>query len=298
MRIAVTGAAGFVGSAIVRELLRRSHRVVAIDNLSTGKLENLEGLECDWVKADAGEPLECYRTVDAVVHAAAHADIKDNWLAARLREAVWRENAELTRRVLLQVESQRRPFVLLSTCAVYGGGKCNEGSPTLATSPYAASKLAAEALVQAWSAAKRVDGRILRLVSCVGPRYAHGHIADFVRQAREGKIHALDNGHHRKSFVHVRDVADVVLEAIAGGFKVHAVNVTSRQVWAWPDTVALMRAMRPEMEFEVSWEDEEIGWTGDPKGLTVESLYRSGPERSVVEGVREALEGLGWSKQS
>lgn len=300
MKVAVTGGAGFVGSAIVRELIYRGHDVVAIDNLSTGTVANLDGIPCDFIMADAGSSVYRYDDVDAVVHCAAHADISANWHAADNRDLLWREGPELTRRLLNQFDGRRRPFILLSTCAVYGGGWCNEASPTRATSPYAASKIAAEALVQAWDEAGRIQGTILRLVSAVGPRYAHGHIKDFVRMAladdgARGHIHALDNGHHRKSFVHVLDVADAVANCLNGAAPLSLYNVTSSQVWSWPDTVAVMRAMRPDLPFDVTCKDDDKGWTGDPVGLQVTSLYRKGPQRSVVDGVREALEGLGWN---
>jgi hypothetical protein len=58
----------------------------------------------------------------------------------------------------------------------------------------------------------------------------------------------------------------------------------------------MMRAMRPDLPFDVTWEESDTGWTGDPKGLTVDTVHPRRPERSVAEGVREALEGLGWSK--
>jgi nucleoside-diphosphate-sugar epimerase len=302
VRVALTGAAGFIGSSILRELVSRGHHVVAIDNLSTGKLSNIEDVECAWIKQDAGTPIDQYKHVDAIVHAAAHADIRGNWTPEGMRAAVWEENVDVTRYILDQAP-RGIPFVLLSTAAVYGRGDVDEDSPVYATSPYAASKLAAEHLVEAYSAKGLIRGYTLRLTNVVGPRYAHGHIADFVSQAKSGMIRPLTNGHKASSFVHVRDVADAACDCTTPNawaeWESRRINVTSRYVWSWHDTVAVMRAMRPDLPFDLHWpEDVQDGWVGDPGELVVSSLYRSVTPRSVVDGVREALEGVEWSKQS
>lgn len=288
MRIAVTGGAGFVGSTIVRRLVKEGHHVRVVDDLSKGRASNLEDVKCDFHKADAGDV--DYGHADAIVHAAAYPDVSANWKHPEERERQWRSNADLTRR-LLDRTPMGATFVLLSTCSVYGPGEVHEFCPPRATSPYAASKIAAEALVQAYHEAKRLVGSSLRLVNVVGPRYGHGHLADFVRAASEGHIHALDNGHKRKSFVHVDDVAQAVVDALV--FYRHLRNVTSEVQWSWRDSVAVMRAMRPEKTFTLDCESRASGWIGDPDELVVRTRYGYG-KGSIVDGVRQALEGLGW----
>lgn len=302
MRIVVTGGAGFVGSAIVRRLVGEGHRVRVVDDYSTGRPVNLEGVACDLHQVDAGEA--DYDQADAVVHAAAYPDVSANWKSRGERDRQWKSNADLTRRVLERV-LYGRPFVLLSTCSVYGPGRVNEFSCPRATSPYAASKIAAEALVSAYTAAGAVFGRVLRLVNVVGPRYAHGHVADFVKQVKQtGRLHALDDGKKRKSFVHVDDVATAVLEAVTdarvnGCENPFLRNVTSEVQWSWRDTVAVMHAMptgHPQLDsadFEVTCEPRASGWIGDPEELVVDTAYGYG-KVSIVQGVREALGGLGW----
>jgi UDP-glucose 4-epimerase len=302
MRIVLTGGAGFVGSSILRELVTRGHSVTVVDNLSTGSVKNLGDVEHVLIRQDCGTPIDAYKHADAIVHAAAHADIRGNWTPEGMRVAVWEENCEVTRYILDQAP-RGIPFIFLSTAAVYGGGEVDELSPVCATSPYAAAKLASEHLVEAYTESGRVRGHVLRLVNVVGARYAHGHIADFVRQAQSGSIRPLTNGHKASSFVHVRDVADAVADCLPASPTspppLEMINVTSRYVWSWVDTIAVMRAMRPDLPFDLHCpEDTRDGWVGDPGELVVSSLYRSVTPRSVVDGVREALEGLGWSKQS
>ena len=302
MRVTVTGGAGFVGSHIVRRLLEAKHEVRVVDDLSKGKPENLEPstralLEIiDAAKAD-------YTKTDAVVHAAAYPDVSANWRDPRERERQWTSNAELTFRLLEKVGPGRLPFVLLSTCSVYGPGTyVLETTATRSTSPYAATKIAAEGMVDAYHEAGRVRGFVVRLVNVVGARYGHGHLADFVRQAKEGKIHALDDGRKAKSFVHAGDVADEIAELLEpkhldamGPSSPRCFNITSPTRWSWRDSVAVMQARQPKKPIALTWEERRSGWIGDPDDLVVHSQHLGHkPRRSIVAGVNDALADLGW----
>jgi UDP-glucose 4-epimerase len=288
MRCCVTGGAGFVGSAVVRALLRSGHTVKVVDDLSTGRLDNIpEGVDfecCDAATAD-------YHETDALVHAAAYADISRNWEDETERKRVWMRGAELTRRLLEFYGSpEARPFVLLSTCAVYGEGEVSHKSGpqhTTARSPYAASKLACEALVEAYSWGGRVTGSTARLVSCVGPNYWHGHISDFVRMAQLNRtILARDDGSQKHSYVHVDDAAEEIVRLL-GLRLAYPLDVSSSELWSWRDTVAIMQETRP---LEIRHADARSAWIGDTIDLSVAGTGK----RSVAQGVREALVSLGW----
>jgi UDP-glucose 4-epimerase len=276
--VAVTGAAGFVGSAVCRALLSAGHQVHAVDDLSTGRVANLpEGVSFEMGDAATAD----YRSDNALIHCAALADISRNWADDNQRAEVWRRGAELTRRLLEFYGStaRPRPFVMVSTAALLDGCK----------SPYAASKLACEGLVEAWTAAGRVAGVVGRLVGCVGARYHHGHVADFVRMARNGGLHAKDNGLDKRSYVHVDDAASELVALIgktdAAGVLTH--TISSGEVWSWRDTVEVMKETRP---VEVKFADRPSAWIGDPVGLWVGGTC----QRSIADGVRDALVTLGW----
>ena len=277
MKVAITGGAGFVGSAIVWAVSPNAE-VTVIDDLSTGRLEwvpnGVKFIEDDAADVD-------YSGFDVVIHAAAVADIRSSW-SDEMRSRMWHTNAETTHAIIEKLDHRAR-FVFVSSCALDAGIE----------SPYAASKAAAEALVTAYTHSGRIRGVTLRLVSCVGPRYHHGHIADFVRMAsdRDPVIRAVDDGSQRKSYVHVADVAErIALLAQSTDDGLHRMSSSTR--WSWRDTVKVMRLMRPEKAFRVVHRKAKAGWVGDPVNLAVPAT--DGANRSVARGVAESLEWLTW----
>lgn len=290
MTVVVTGGAGFIGSHIVDVLLERGLSVVVVDDLRLGKPHHLSPHKnARHIAASVHDIKRFPEDTSIVVHCAAIADIAGNW-ADGMPERIVHENIVGTMRAL-DATPAGAAFMLLSTCAVYGSGeasdRCHVGSP------YAASKIAAEAMVQAYAERKALQWGVARLVSCVGSRYHHGHIADFVRKASLGVVQALDDGANAKSFVHVQDVAEVVASMAIDAYEQHMlmgiVNVSSRQLWSWRDTITIMRETAP---VEVHAFSTDRGWVGDPVGLKVQPHKHC--NRPVESGVRDALRDLGW----
>lgn len=298
--VAVTGGAGFVGSHIVERLLRSGHHVVVIDNGSTCRPNTVEGalyVGRDITKDRLDDALA---GVDWIVHAAAYADIAKNWLAPEERERTWTVNAVGTQRVLEAAPVNTR-VIYLSTASVYGTQptrivRPEDAKPWTQESPYSASKFAGEGIVAAYAYARRSTWQILRLVNVVGSRYHHGHLADFVQMASDGDgvIRARDNGHQRKSFVHVADVAELVTACIDRTLETGIYNVASEERWSIRDSLRCMGPVR------VEFRNAQQGWPGDPYELAVDSRPATlvlGRWRSVEQGVREALASLGWHQQ-
>jgi nucleoside-diphosphate-sugar epimerase len=131
---------------------------------------------------------------------------------------------------------------------------------------------------------------VVRLVSCVGEGYSHGHIKDFVEKAKKGEpIIPLDDGLAPKSFVHVRDAAEAIatLAGRSNQWISRELVTVAAGSWSWRDTLAMMGISAER------WEEKRAGWRGDPVGLRVDSTWHC--KRSVGEGVREALHSLGWN---
>lgn len=216
--------------------------------------------------------------VTSIVHLAAHADIAGNWTSDADRERIFRSNIEGTFRLLEAAPPDLKRFVFVSSACV--------SDP--AESPYKTSKLAGESMVKAWAAHYRWRFTILRPASMVGPGYHHGHIVDFVRQAKEtGKVHAKDDGRHAKPFVHVDRVARRIVEAATDP---HGPSETLDVVdarWSWRDTARLMKVA-------FTCEDRIVGWDGDP---TFEFFFygRNKNADDVARGVSQVLEEQGWN---
>lgn len=295
MHVLVTGGAGFVGSHVVDHLVRHGHRVTVWDDFSTGTMRNVQpGVDVEHMTIAKGL-IRNQLEPDAVIHCAAKADISGNWESDVGRWELYDTNVKGTINVLEWSSKLHdlKSFTLLSTGAVYGGGDAHRALRPVSKSPYAASKIAGEALLEAYVERYGWSGNIYRLASCVGDRYRHGHIADFVRMWREdGMIRLRDNGLQRKSFVHVLDAAEQIVGGVARApdGTVLTFDVTSPDLWGVFDT---MRVMGLDPNVFAIIPSNESGWIGDPVNLHMRSSFTA-RHRSVELGVADALLWLGW----
>lgn len=315
-KIAVTGCAGFVGSWICDKILAAGYEVIGIDNMASGV--NFTPSEVDFYNTDLNSNIEnILKNADAVVHAAAYADLRHNWESAIERERLFISNEIATRSVLEQMP--KVPIIFLSTAAVYGSLSNNKygmhhalieenANSGTVESPYAASKLACESYVAAWSYKRKTSWYSLRLVNQIGARTHHGVIVDFLRMVREnGHIHAMDNGQQKKNWVDVQDTANIIVRLLDNNNPVPSgiYTITSDERWSWRDIVKVMIKMHEEKypntppPFTLTHEECLGGSVGDPLNLYVsgdklKSYYYCG--RSVEKAVRETLTFLGWSK--
>lgn len=229
-RALVTGGAGFIGSHIVDHLLLNGQtEVVVYDNLVTGRAINVETHRANprfsFVQGDVLDQARLTQAlagVDTVFHFQANADVRGGVTQTRLD---LEQNTIATWNVL---EAMRcggaRRLVFASSATVYGEPDVfptPEGYAPLQTSLYGASKLAGEAMIQAYSEYFGIRSFIFRFVSWTGERYTHGVVYDFLKKIRGSldELEILGDGRQRKSYL---DVADGVrgiflaLDAAAG----------------------------------------------------------------------------------
>lgn len=218
MKFLITGGAGFIGSHLARRLSARAP-VTILDNLSTGKKENLAGTDCTLLQGSILDPAslaEACAGATHVFHLAALVSVPESVAhPARCHEM----NVEGTQRVLAaaaQAGAQR--FVLASSCAVYGDEPTmpkTETSPLAPASPYAASKLEGEKLC----AAGPLPAVSLRFFNVYGPRQdPHGPYAaavpKFLEAARTGApLTLFGEGHQTRDFVYLDDVIAALAHA-------------------------------------------------------------------------------------
>jgi UDP-glucose 4-epimerase len=224
-RALVTGGAGFIGSHVAERLLADGAEVVVYDNFSTGRRAFLETIErSEGATVVEGDVLDrelltqAMADCDVVFHMAANADVRFG-LDDPGRD--FRQNAQATFEVLEAMRANGVPqIVFASSGSVYGEPEVfptPESCPfPLQTSPYGASKLAAEGLIEAYCEGYGLMGIILRFVSVLGERYTHGHLYDFYKSLRKdpSSLTVLGNGHQRKSYIYVGDtIAGMMLLA-------------------------------------------------------------------------------------
>jgi len=220
----VTGGAGFIGSHLTRALLGLGARVRVLDDLSTGHRRNLApGVE--FVEGSVADGEAVGRAAAGcrfVFHLGAMVSVPQS--VAEPERCVT-SNIAGTQRVLTAARAAGvRRVVLASTCAVYGDKPnlpSTEGDQTVCCSPYAASKLAGEALCQAFSRTGGPSTACLRLFNVYGPgqdpksAYA-AVISAFAAALREGRTPIIfGDGEQSRDFVYVGDVVRANLLAAA-----------------------------------------------------------------------------------
>ena len=220
--ILVTGGAGFIGSHLVKELVKSGFSVRVLDNLSNGSLENIRDVlgSIEFIKGDIRDKnvVEgALKGVDAVVHLAALIDVAESVEKPELYLDVNVNGTFNVTRASRKVSA----FIFASTCAVYGEPvriPIGEDHPLNPKSPYAATKIAGEAFVQAYGNLYGYRPVILRLFNVYGPRQSKayaGVITEFVKRATLGEPPIIfGDGEQTRDFVHVRDVAKAIIKAL------------------------------------------------------------------------------------
>jgi dTDP-glucose 4,6-dehydratase len=233
----VTGGAGFLGSHLCDELLRRGHRVICVDNLETGSLVNIEHIRApaDFVllHADIIEPYHVAEQVDYVYHLASPASPIDY---LRLPLHTLKVGSYGTHHTLGLAKAHRARFLLASTSEVYGDPKVHPQTeeywghvnPIGPRGVYDEAKRYAEALTMAYHRQQGVDTAIVRIFNTYGPRmrpYDGRAIPTFLRQALADRpLTVFGDGSQTRSFTFVTDLIRGIIALAESGHH-HPVNV-------------------------------------------------------------------------
>jgi UDP-glucose 4-epimerase len=283
----VTGAAGFIGSNLVDRLLKAETEVVGWDNLSTGQEEFLrDARKSKQFRFVRGDNLDlpaltvAMAGCDFVFHIAANADVR---FGLDHPEKDLQQNTIATFNVLEAMRANGvKKIAFSSTGSVYGETELiptPEDAPfPVQTSLYAASKVAGEALIQAYCEGYGFEGYIFRFVSILGERYTHGHVFDFYRQllAHPERLKVLGNGYQRKSYLYVHDCIEAILHVINQNTALKArhhcevYNLGAADYCTVRDSISWIcgrLGLDPELEFAGG----EKGWIGDNPFIFLET---------------------------
>lgn len=239
MRILVTGGAGFIGSEFARQLLRRqSYEVLVIDALTyAGNLNNLADISSEITFANIDirdtQSLEAFfseHKIDCVVHFAAESHV-DN--SIRNPGLFLDTNVTGTINLLnLAVKFDLQKFLHVSTDEVYGSldfGLADENHYFSPSSPYSASKAAAEHFVNAWSKTYKLNTSIVRCSNNYGPRQHKEKLIPLAisRLLFSQKIPIYGSGQNVREWIHVEDCASGILTVLESGASNQVYNISS-----------------------------------------------------------------------
>jgi UDP-glucose 4-epimerase len=309
LRVLVTGGAGFIGSHLVDRLVVEGYRVRVVDNLSSGRLENigahLRSNSVELMVGDLKDPevdLKAVDGVSVVFHIAANPEVRVGYTSPDVH---FRENVVATFNVL---EAARRrgvgEIVFASSGSVYGEPgsiPVGEDAPLRPVSVYGASKASCESLIHAYTRLYGLRAVVLRYANIVGPRMRHGVVWDFIVKLRGNpvELEVLGDGSQVRSYMHVGDAVEATITAWSrggGGYQVY--NVASED-WIAVDGVAdiVVEAMGLKgVRKKYKPVLHGVGWPGDVKriALRIDKLKSIGfkPRMSSREAVRTAVEEL------
>jgi nucleoside-diphosphate-sugar epimerase len=227
MKVLVTGGAGFIGSHLSEFLLEKGHKVLIIDDLSTGSIENILHLKSNpdfeyTIDTILNTPVtaELVDRSDCIFHLAAAVGVR---LIVESPVQTIETNIKGTETILDLACKKKKKTIVFSTSEVYGKSRkipFNEeddlvmGSTTRGRWSYACSKAIDEFLALAYWKEKKLPATVIRLFNTVGPRQTGQYgmvVPTFVQQALEGKpLTVYGDGSQTRCFCHVHDVIQAI----------------------------------------------------------------------------------------
>jgi dTDP-glucose 4,6-dehydratase len=301
----VTGGAGFLGSHLCDRLLAAGHRVICVDNLDTGTLENIEHIrqpEFAFLQHDMIGHITIEEPVDYVFHLASPASPIDY---LRLPLHTLKVGSYGTHNALGLAKSHRARFLLASTSEVYGDPQQHPQSesywghvnPIGPRGVYDEAKRYAEALTMAYHRQQGVDTHIVRIFNTYGPRmrpHDGRAIPTFIRQALEDKpLTVFGQGQQTRSFCFVSDLIEGFVRLIDSEIHtpVNIGNPGEFTILELAEVILRLTGSRSPIVYEALPQDDPTVRRPDI-GLA-QTLLGWEPTIGLEEGLRLTLEGMG-----
>jgi len=290
MRIVITGGAGFIGSHLCDRFLTEGHQVIALDNLITGNIRNIEHLAGNdnfrFIKQDVTEYLYIDGPVDAVLHFASPASPIDY---LRFPIQTLKVGALGTHKTLGLARAKGARFLLASTSEVYGDPQVHPQSedywghvnPIGVRGVYDEAKRFAEAMTMAYHRYHGLDTRIVRIFNTYGPRMRldDGRVVpNFIGQALRGEpLTVYGDGSQTRSFCYVSDLIEGIYRLLLFSNEHEPVNLGN------PNEVSILEFARIVNEI-----------TGNPAGITFVNQRIPDDPQVRRPDITRARQVLGW----
>ena len=298
----VSGGAGFLGSHLCDYLLEKGHRVICVDNLDTGSLQNIEHLhnsdEFLFVNHDVTAPFFIDERIDFVFHLASPASPIDY---LRLPLHTLKVGSYGTHNMLGLAKFKRARFLIASTSEVYGDPQVHPQpetywghvNPIGPRGVYDEAKRYAEALTMAYHRQQGVDTCIARIFNTYGPRmrpHDGRAIPTFVRQALENKpLTVFGDGSQTRSFCYVDDeIRGLYLLATSGEhLPVNIGNPHEMTLLELAEAVIRVTGSKSEIVFEaLPVDDPQVR---QPDITRAQQVLGWEPEIELDEGLKRLL---------
>lgn len=244
MRIIVTGGCGFIGSNLVERLVKTGHEVIVFDNLSTGNLKNIEGLDVKFFNEPYENMKSLVSNVDLIFH-----------LGMPSSSPIYKRSPELVGRTINDAiaifEFARKEgcsVVYASTSSLYNGNipPYREDMPIYVTDYYTECRYTIERLAKLYNILHDVRSVGLRLFSVYGPKEQYkGEYANIVSQflwmiRRDEPPVIFGDGTQTRDFIHVADVIEAFMLSADGKFDCEIFNVGTGVAHSFNDVVNLI----------------------------------------------------------
>ena len=301
MNVLVTGGSGFIGSNLCDFLVKKSHKVTVVDNLSTGKISNLVGIinQIDFFEAGIEDfNFNKCKALDAVIHLAAQPSVPLS-LSSFKDSSI--SNLLGTIQVVNYCKQKKIPLVYASSSAIYGNLDKGDDASTKVDllSPYAADKYAMEVYASVANKAYGLSSIGLRFFNVYGPRSrtsgTYGAVFGvFLAQKLAKKPYTVvGDGTQTRDFTFVKDVVDAIIAAAESDVSGEAINIGSDNTYSVNQLVELLGGdvvhipKRPG-EPDCTWADIS----------KAKKLLNWRPKVSLEEGVGILMDNIDYWRQA
>jgi len=298
----VTGGAGFLGSHLCDRLLAEGHRVICVDNLDTGSLENIEHIHdprFSFELHDMVDHIDLPGPIDEIYHLASPASPIDY---LRLPLHTLKVGSYGTHNALGLAKRHRARFLLTSTSEVYGDPQVHPQpetywghvNPIGPRGVYDEAKRYAEALTMAYNRQQGVNTKIVRIFNTYGPRMRPNDgraIPTFLRQAMANKpITVFGEGSQTRSFCFVTDLIEGLTRLVRSDYHqpVNIGNPGEYTILQLAETIIRMTGSRSELVYEALPQDDPM--IRQPDITLARALLGWEPTIELEEGLQVTID--------
>ena len=306
MKSLVTGGAGFIGSNLVEKLVKLGHQVIVFDNMSTGRLSNLNQIKnkIEFVEIDITNSKKSidnyFNDVDWVFHLAGLADIVPS---IKSPDSYFQVNVKGTLNILeASKKAKIKKLIYAASASCYG---IPENYPTDEKSkidpqyPYALTKLLGEQLVLHWAKVYHMPSVSLRFFNAYGPKSrttgAYGAVFGvFLAQKLAKKpLTVVGDGKQTRDFIHIFDLVDIVVKAAESGKPGEIYNVGSGQETSINTVVDIIGGNKIKIPKRPGEPDRSLADISK-----IKSHFNWHPKIAIDEGIKMLLKNINDWKEA